>query len=74
MVPRPPALPVVSHRRGWFQGVVHRPVELLNHPLPPGSRQRRTPGESTLPADLLSSRDGSRDQHSCLYLPQPKTD
>lgn len=46
LVPRPPALPVMPHRRGWLQGVVHRLVELLNYPLSPGSRQGRTPGET----------------------------
>lgn len=59
LVPRPPALPVMPHRRGWLQGVVHRLVELLNYPLSPGSCQGRTPGE-TRPAGLLKTRGGGR--------------
>lgn len=49
---RTPALPVVSHGRGGIQGLVHRPVELLHHPLHAGGCTRRTPGSSTGPQGL----------------------
>lgn len=44
VVRRTSALPVVSHGRWGIQSLVHRPVELLHHPLHAGGRTGRTSG------------------------------
>lgn len=68
MVSRSPALPLMPNRRGWLQGVVHRPVELFNYPLSPGSRQRRTPGKKHTTCWPPQNWECSGDRIGCLYL------
>ncbi|XP_059927971.1 uncharacterized protein LOC132472383 [Gadus macrocephalus] len=54
---RPPSVPLLPHGRGGLPGVVHRPVELLHHPLHAGSHQGgaaalRSPGSLGRPRPL----------------------